>query len=50
MKESRHRVPILNTETSWTTEAGLKAQHSYFRGALTLFYSQVKRFGWGVGS
>ncbi|RKU19331.1 hypothetical protein C6503_07695 [Candidatus Poribacteria bacterium] len=33
--------PDLRPETSWTTEAGLKAQHSYFRGALTLFYSRV---------
>ena len=33
--------PDLSPETSWTAEAGLKAQHSYFRGALTLFYSQV---------
>ena len=33
--------PDLRPETSWTAEAGLKAQHSYFRGALTLFYSRV---------
>ena len=33
--------PDLRPETSWTVEGGLKAQHSYFRGALTLFYSQV---------
>ena len=33
--------PDLRPETSWTVEAGLKAQHSYFRGALTLFYSRV---------
>ena len=33
--------PDLRPETSWTAEAGLKAQHSYFRGALTLFYSKV---------
>ena len=33
--------PDLNPETSWTVEGGLKAQHSYFRGALTLFYSRV---------
>ena len=33
--------PDLRPETSWTAEAGLKAKHSYFRGALTLFYSQV---------
>ncbi len=33
--------PDLRPETSWTAEAGFKAQHSYFSGALTLFYSQV---------
>ena len=33
--------PDLRPETSWTAEIGLKAQHSYFRGALTLFYSRV---------
>ena len=33
--------PDLRPETSWTVEAGLKAQHLYFRGALTLFYSRV---------
>ena len=33
--------PDLRPETSWTAEAGLKAQHSHFRGALTLFYSRV---------
>ena len=33
--------PDLRPETSWTAEAGLKAQHTYFRGALTLFYSRV---------
>ena len=33
--------PDLRPETSWTVEAGLKARHSYFRGALTLFYSRV---------
>ena len=33
--------PDLRPETSWTVEGGLKAQHSYFRGALTLFYSRV---------
>ncbi len=33
--------PDLRPETSWTVEAGLKAKHSYFRGALTLFYSRV---------
>ncbi|MCY3722045.1 MAG: TonB-dependent receptor [Candidatus Poribacteria bacterium] len=33
--------PDLSPETSWTAEAGFKAQHSYFRGALTLFYSRV---------
>ena len=31
----------LRPETSWTVEGGLKVQHSYFRGALTLFYSRV---------
>ena len=33
--------PDLDAESSWTVEGGLKAQHSYFRGALTLFYSRV---------
>ena len=33
--------PDLNPETSWTVEGGLKAQHAYFSGALTLFYSRV---------
>ena len=33
--------PDLKPETSWTVEGGLKAQHSYFRGALMLFYSRV---------
>ena len=33
--------PDLRPETSWTVEAGLKAQNSYFHGALTLFYSRV---------
>ena len=33
--------PDLRPETSWTIEGGLKADHSYFRGALTLFYSRV---------
>ena len=33
--------PDLRPETSWTVEGGLKAQHSYFRGALTLFHSRV---------
>ena len=33
--------PDLRPETSWTVEGGLKAQHSYFRGTLMLFYSRV---------
>ena len=33
--------PDLRPETSWTVEGGLKARHTYFRGALTLFYSRV---------
>ena len=33
--------PDLRPETSWTAEAGFKAQHAFFRGALTLFYSRV---------
>ena len=33
--------PDLRPETSWTAEAGLKAKHAYFRGAITLFYSRV---------
>ena len=33
--------PDLRPETSWTVEGGLKAKHSYFRGALTLFHSRV---------
>ena len=33
--------PDLAAETSWTIEGGLKANHSYFRGALTLFHSRV---------
>ena len=33
--------PDLEAETSWTVEGGLKAKHSYFRGALTLFHSRV---------
>jgi outer membrane receptor protein involved in Fe transport len=33
--------PDLNPETSWTFESGLKVRHSHFRGALTLFHSQV---------
>ena len=31
----------LGPETSWTVESGLRARHSYFRGALTLFHSRV---------
>ena len=33
--------PDLRPETSWTVEGGLKAKHSYFRGALTLFHSRI---------
>lgn len=33
--------PDLEAETSWTVEGGLKAKHTYFRGALTLFHSRV---------
>ena len=33
--------PDLRPEASWTAEVGFKAKHSYFRGALTLFYSRV---------
>ena len=33
--------PDLDAETSWTVEGGLKANHEYFRGALTLFHSKV---------
>jgi outer membrane receptor protein involved in Fe transport len=33
--------PDLEAETSWTIEGALKVQHSYFRGALTLFHSRV---------
>ncbi len=33
--------PDLRPETSWTAEVGFKAQHAFFRGALTLFYSRV---------
>ena len=33
--------PDLRSEASWTVEGGLKAKHSYFRGALTLFHSRV---------
>ncbi len=33
--------PDLDAETSWTVEGGLKANHDYFRGALTLFHSKV---------
>ena len=33
--------PDLDAETSWTVEGGLKAKHTYFRGALTLFHSRV---------
>ena len=33
--------PDLDAETSWTIESGLKAKHSYFRGALTLFHSRI---------
>ena len=33
--------PDLDAETSWTVEGGLKVQHSYFRGALTLFHSRI---------
>ena len=33
--------PDLDAETSWTIEGGLKAKHSYFRGALTLFHSRI---------
>ncbi|MDE0314898.1 MAG: TonB-dependent receptor [Candidatus Poribacteria bacterium] len=33
--------PDLEAETSWTVESGLKAKHSKFRGALTLFHSRV---------
>ena len=33
--------PDLEAETSWTIESGLRVKHSYFRGALTLFYSRV---------
>ncbi|MXZ01994.1 TonB-dependent receptor, partial [Candidatus Poribacteria bacterium] len=34
--------PDLSPETSWTAEVGFKAQHNYFSGALTLFYSRVR--------
>ncbi len=33
--------PDLGPETSWTVESGLKAKHTYFRGALTLFHSRI---------
>ena len=33
--------PDLRPETSWTVEGGVKAKHSYFRGALTLFHSRI---------
>ena len=33
--------PDLKPETSWTIEGGLKAKHSYFSGALTLFHSRI---------
>ena len=33
--------PDLDAETSWTIEGGLKAKHSYFRGALILFHSRI---------
>lgn len=33
--------PDLAPETSWTVEGGLKANHAYFRGSLTLFHSRV---------
>ncbi len=33
--------PDLEAETSWTVEGGLKVNHEYFRGALTLFHSKV---------
>ena len=33
--------PDLGPEASWTVEGGFKAQHTSFRGALTLFYSRV---------
>lgn len=33
--------PDLDPETSWTVEGGIKANHTHFRGALTLFHSQV---------
>ncbi len=33
--------PDLSPETSWTAEVGFKAQHAFFRGALTFFYSKV---------
>ena len=31
----------LEAETSWTIEGALKVKHSYFRGAFTLFHSNV---------
>lgn len=33
--------PDLEAETSWTIEGGLKAKHSSFSGALTLFHSRI---------
>ena len=33
--------PDLKPETSWTIEGGLKAKHSHFSGALTLFHSRI---------
>ncbi|MYF97564.1 TonB-dependent receptor, partial [Candidatus Poribacteria bacterium] len=33
--------PDLDPETSWTVEGGIKANHTHFRGALTLFHSRV---------
>ncbi len=33
--------PDLNAETSWTIEGGLKANHKYFQGTLSLFHSKV---------
>jgi len=33
--------PDLDPETSWTVEGGIKANHTHFRGALTVFHSRV---------
>ena len=33
--------PDLGPETSWTVESGFRVRHSNFRGALTLFHSQI---------